>query len=172
MLLLSKPKVCYHTRKKIGKLFPACCLAPEATPKNASVCRTEAGKLRTKATLLVTRIATVADDGKGPGITEAAGCRSPQRRETVRRGSRTGSLYLCLSMVERDGRPTCIPYQSGWRAADEPHLACSEIEHLGQMIAERRHGGTGHQPQFDCERIEIYILALVVKQHNNLATCH
>jgi hypothetical protein len=25
VLLLSKPKVCYRTRKKIGKLFPACC---------------------------------------------------------------------------------------------------------------------------------------------------
>src|SRR5271165_4995848 len=109
---------------------------------------------------------------KGPGSGRRHGCRSPQRRESVRRGSKTSRPYFGLSMVERDCRPTRLACQSGWRAADELHLACSEIEHLGQMIAEGHHGGTGHQPEFACVRIEIHILALVVKQHNNLATCH
>jgi hypothetical protein len=36
------------------------------------VCRTDARKIRTKATLLVRRVATVADGGKGPGIRAAA----------------------------------------------------------------------------------------------------
>lgn len=85
------------------------------------------------------------------------------------RAKPSAAFVFIESMIEGHPRPACVSRDAGRADSGEACLARREIEQLHQMVAERGCWWACHQAELNCVRVQIYVLALIVEEHDDLS---